>query len=60
MVLNDKGNPPTKKMKDSVIKRIWSKQKIKGKLNEHEVRLINIKIISNHGKVNYDFDELKH
>ena len=51
---------PTEKMTANSISRMWSQEKIAGKLSDHNVEIINIKIISKHGKINYTFDELKH
>ena len=51
---------PNKKMTTHSISRMWRQEKITGKLSDHNVEIINIKIISKHGKINYTFDELKH
>jgi len=59
MTLNETGEIPTKKMHQNDVKRIWSKTKKSGKLSDYFTKIINIKIISNHGKVVYDFDEFK-
>lgn len=60
MVLDDNCKIPTANMKEISVKRIWKICSIKGKLKEHRTSIVNINIISNHGRVSYDFDELIH
>ena len=60
IVLDDDFKFPTKNIKDKFIKKIWSLGKIKMKLEEAKANVKDIKIISSHGKVSYDFDELTH
>jgi len=60
LVLNQDREIPTEKMTTHSISRMWKQEKIAGKLSDHNVEIINIQIISKHGKINYAFDELKH
>ena len=60
LVLNDNSEILTEKMNKYYVNRIWKGEKIAGKLSDHNVKIINIKIISEHGQINYDFDEFKH
>jgi len=51
---------PTKKIKASLNRRIWKMYSISGKIEDYKTHLKDIKIIMNHGKVNYEFDETIH
>ena len=59
LALDENNNIPTDKLKAKCISRIWSQEKITGKLQDFNVEIINIKIISEHGRVNYAFNEFK-
>ena len=59
LVLNDEYKFPTKKMREDFILKLWRLGKIKHKLEESKASIKDIKIISSHGKVSYDFDEFK-
>ena len=60
IVLDDDFKFPTKILKDKFIKKLWNLGKINMKLEEAKANVKDIKIISSHGKVSYDFDETKH
>ena len=60
IVLDDNNKIPTANMKRISTERIWKLYSIKGKIKEHKTSIVDINIISNHGRVSYDFDELKH
>ena len=58
--LDDENRIPTKKLKAALSKRIWRVYKIKGKLEDHNTNIMNIEVISEHGRVNYKFNALLH
>lgn len=60
LVLDENNKIPTNKMKENASSRIWYLQNIKGKIADHKTSIVDIKIISNHGRVSYAFDESKH
>jgi hypothetical protein len=60
MVLDDNNKIPTDRMREKLITRIWATLGISGKEIEHESKLTNLSIISEHGRINYKFDEFKH
>jgi hypothetical protein len=60
IVLDDDFKFPTKILKEKFIKKLWSLGKISMKWEEAKANVKDIKIISSHGKVSYNFDELKH
>lgn len=60
MVLDDNNNIPTQNIKKAMISRLWNSSNTSGKLIDFTIEIINIKITSEHGRVNYKFDELIH
>ena len=59
-VVDCENNIPTERMKEALSKRIWRMFTIKGDINKYNTNIMNIKVVMNHGKVNYDFDETIH
>ena len=57
--LDDNNEIPTDKLKTALAKRIWRELDINGNFNEHKFNIHNIKVLSEHGRVNYNFDENK-
>jgi len=60
IVLDENNKIPTANMKQISVSRIWKLYSLKGRLKEHKTSIVDINIISNHGRVSYDFDELIH
>jgi hypothetical protein len=59
VVLNEDNESPTEKMYFDLINKCWNKYAPKkADLKEHKAFVIITKIINEHGRVNYDFDEL--
>ncbi len=60
VVLDDNLSYVSDKMHNSDINRIWSKYKIRGNKNDYYKKIININVISKHGKINYKFNPKIH
>ena len=60
VVLDDNLNFASNKMKNKEIKKIWFKYKLKGNHNDYYKKIINIRVISEHGKINYKFNPKIH
>jgi len=60
VILNENNEPPTEKMYYELIQDCWNKYAPKKTdLTEHEAFVIVTKIINEHGRVSYNFDETK-
>lgn len=60
VVLNEDNESPTERMYFDLIEKCWNKYAPKkADLKEYKAFVIITKIINEHGRVNYDFDELK-
>ena len=60
VVLNEQNEPPTEKMYYELIDKCWKKYgPSKTDLADHKAFVVVTKIINEHGRVNYDFDEFK-
>jgi len=57
IVLDDKHQFPTDKMKQEFIATCWKRKGIKSNRSEFMIGIRELKIINNHGRVSYDFDE---
>lgn len=60
IVLDDKMEFPSMKMKDNLIKRLFIKNGIKIKFEDFNMGIRDIEIIHTHGHISYEFDETKH
>lgn len=60
VVLDDKMEFPSIKMKDNLIKRLFKKNGIKVNLEDFNIGIRDIEIINTHGNISYEFDETKH
>jgi len=59
VILNEQDEPPTEKMYFELIQSCWDKYSPKKlKLEDYKVFIVVTEIINEHGRVNYDFDEL--
>lgn len=59
LVLDDKLEHPTEKLKQKDLKAVWKFMNIKDKFEEQVIVLRDIKVQSS-SKINYEFDELIH
>ena len=60
IVLDDKMEFPSQKMRDKLLERLWKKHNIKKDISECKIGIRDIEIIHKHGTVSYEFDETKH
>ena len=59
VLLNDKLEFPTERNKQKTITKCWKRHGLKQDITNYNLELSELKIINNHGRVSYDFDETK-
>ena len=57
--IDDNNKIPTKNLENALYRKIWRFYNLPGNITEYNIKFNNIRVITNHGRVNYLFDEFR-